>query len=251
MIFKGISFRNVFKLFFQCNFCLVIKMFEKLTRPDELNDSRLLLLVHTFLYPYGFPSQDELSRRLDLLQDRRHKYHASIVQKYHLDRYDQRDLEEFPRVDQVDTYGEFGVALLPREEDLLIAWDSDVFSPSMGGSESEMRSFFGKYSKKKIRPLGSLLRCGYYAPLKMGYNDIVLKGRKENFPYAIVYHPTEEGLRGRDALSKLLPDSPAIDLGISWKENVECEVKRKKLEKMYLNSVREFCDDNLGYLLSK
>ncbi len=201
-------------------------MFENLS---DVNDRKneFVYLVSTFLYPNGH-SVSDLSKRLDTLRDYTKRYDASIV-------------GVVGKSNQVDTYGDFGVVLYPEEKDLLIAWDSDVFTPPE--NSFERRRFFS-WNTGRIKKLDSLLDCGYYFGEqyggKMGYNNLVLKGRKNNLPRAIVYRETEEGLKGKEDLSKLLPNVPQINLGFSWKEGNISNSVREKLSKKYLNSMFDF-----------
>ena len=209
-------------------------MFEKLTKPDERN-KEFVNLVYTFFYTRDY-SLEELSKRLDSVRDCRHKYDASIIGKR-------------GSFNQIDTYGDFGVVLSPKEEDLLIAWDADAFTPPE--NTVERKNFF-KWHTGRIKSLNSLLNCGYYtchgAEKGMGYNNLVLKGRKSNIPQAIIYHPTPEGVQGKEFLSQLLPNVPQIDLGISWKEGILSSERRQNLSKKYLNSMLDF-SPNIATLL--
>lgn len=209
-------------------------MFEKLSDVKD-HKEEFVYLVHTFFYPRGYTSSD-LSKRLDSLRDYRKKYDASVV-------------GVVGRSNQVDTYGDFGVVLSPREEDLLIAWDADVFTPPVGTFE---RSDFFRWHTGRIKSLNSLLNCGYYtcggADRGMGYNNLVLKGRKSNVPQAIIYHPTPEGLCGKETLSRLLPNIPQIELGMSWKEGNLPSAKREQLSSRYLKAMLDFSPKSVTLL---
>jgi hypothetical protein len=201
-------------------------MFEKLTKPNE-SKKDFVYLVHTFFYTRDY-SLDEISQRLDSVRDCKNRYDASIIGRV-------------GSFNQIDTYGDFGVILSPKEKDLLVAWDADVFTPPVGTVE---RKNFFKWNTGRIKSLNSLLNCGYYvcrgAERGMGYNNLVLKGRKNNVPQAIIYHSTPEGIEGKENLAKLLPNVPQIDLGMSWKEGKLASKKREELSRKYLESMLDF-----------
>lgn len=210
-------------------------MYEDLvTYPKKHDEKDFIYIVHGFV-PRGeeVVTKELMARKVDRIKDEDKFFSASMIgclsEENAKKRFGCRK-----EIRQIGNFGGYGLIIRPADENVYVAWNCDIGSPT---DEERLKRFAYENKNKRKPPLKILTDTP--DPNGLKYNEMIIRGGKENKVEGVFYQRdwggVEEGKHEELAsvLNKIyntgmpLIELPELNLGYDKAEDVDEDTWRR------------------------
>ena len=156
------------------------------TDPRNHDSEDFIYIVHGFM-PRGKEPPEFMARKVDRIFDEDKFFCASMIGNLSEENAKKR-FGYGRKIAQTGNFGGYGLILRPEDENVYVAWNSDIGSPT---DEERLNKFALKNKYKRKTPFELLTETPDLKGLK--YNEMIIRGSKGNKVEGVFY---QDGWKG-------------------------------------------------------